>query len=298
MARIRTIKPSFFKHGDLYDAEIESGMPLRIAYAGLWTIADREGRFKWKPKDIKPDVLPHDNVSMADVMTALEVRGFVQRYAVDGQEYGYIPAFLEHQHVNKNEAPSTIPAPPKNSNARAKRVRVPDQHHEERKGKERKENIVASAPFDEFWKVYPKREARGSALTAFAKALKKTDAATLIAAAGVYASKRAGQDPQFTKQPATWLNQECWADDGIAPASLPDPAQTAQASAVWDGRAAPLVEQIGPEKFKAWFEGAMFEPGPPARITFAKPVQRNWVAGHFVDHLKRAYGDFELGVAA
>ena len=48
MARIRTIKPEFFRHEALYEAEHETGLPLRVAYAGLWTAADREGRFQWK----------------------------------------------------------------------------------------------------------------------------------------------------------------------------------------------------------------------------------------------------------
>ena len=42
MARIRTIKPEFFRHADLYEAERETGLPLRLAFAGLWTAADRE----------------------------------------------------------------------------------------------------------------------------------------------------------------------------------------------------------------------------------------------------------------
>ena len=47
MARIRTIKPGFFRHGDLFDAEQETGLPIRVAYAGLWTACDRKGRFVW-----------------------------------------------------------------------------------------------------------------------------------------------------------------------------------------------------------------------------------------------------------
>jgi hypothetical protein len=35
MARIRTIKPEFFRHGGLFDAEIETGLPLRVAFAGF-----------------------------------------------------------------------------------------------------------------------------------------------------------------------------------------------------------------------------------------------------------------------
>ena len=33
MARIRTIKPDFFRHYDLYQAEKETGLPVRLAFA-------------------------------------------------------------------------------------------------------------------------------------------------------------------------------------------------------------------------------------------------------------------------
>ena len=104
------IKPAFFKHRELYDAERASGLPLRIAFAGLWTVADREGRFKWK-SDLKPDILPYDDVDMRDVLNALERDGFVVRYVVDGKDYGYIPTFKDHQTFHKTERPSTLPSP-------------------------------------------------------------------------------------------------------------------------------------------------------------------------------------------
>ena len=28
-----------------------------------------------------------------------------------------------------------------------------------------------------------------------------------------YAAQRDGEDPQFTKHPATWLNGKCWTDE-------------------------------------------------------------------------------------
>jgi hypothetical protein len=69
MARIRTIKPEFFRHADLYEAEKETGLPLRLAFAGLWTAADREGRFKWRPRELKLDCLPHDEVDFHACLT-------------------------------------------------------------------------------------------------------------------------------------------------------------------------------------------------------------------------------------
>jgi hypothetical protein len=112
VARIRTIKPQFFRHRRLYLAEAESGLPLRVAFAGLWTCADREGRFKWEPEELKLDCLPYDELEFSRVLDALAERGFIFQYVLDDKEYGVIPGFKEHQVINIREATSQLPEPP------------------------------------------------------------------------------------------------------------------------------------------------------------------------------------------
>lgn len=111
MARIRTIKPEFFLHDILFDLEKETGLPLRLAYIGLWTQCDREGRFKWRPLRLKVAVLPYDDVDMSRVLDALITRGFVVKYNIAGVEYGVIPSFKKHQVINNRESESDLPAP-------------------------------------------------------------------------------------------------------------------------------------------------------------------------------------------
>lgn len=115
MARIRSIKPEFFQHEDLFDAENVSKFPLRLAYAGLWTQCDREGRFEWRPKQLKLNVLPYDTCDFSAVLSSLEAYGFVTRYVVEGKSFGFIPSWSEHQYVNAREPSSTIPAPDEDS---------------------------------------------------------------------------------------------------------------------------------------------------------------------------------------
>lgn len=115
MGRIRTVKPEFFKHEELFDAEVETGLPLRVAFAGLWTQCDREGRFHWRPRALKTDILPYDNVDFARVLDALAAGGFIVRYEVDGEVFGAVPRWRKHQVVNQREAKSTIPERPANS---------------------------------------------------------------------------------------------------------------------------------------------------------------------------------------
>lgn len=148
MARIRTIKPELFKHEDLFDLEVECGLPVRFAFAGLFTCCDRDGRFKWKPRTLKLDALPHDEVDFSRVLDALASRDFVRKYVIDGEELGVIPTFFKHQVINNREAESEIPAPTEDSYVsmtwtRAPRVddatSTPLVHaHGEGKGKEGK----------------------------------------------------------------------------------------------------------------------------------------------------------------
>lgn len=111
MARIRTIKPGFFRHEELFEAEKSSGFPLRLIFAGLWTVADREGRFEWKPRAIKLDVLPYDDIDFAAALEALSTHGFIVKYTAGGRTYAHIPSWSKHQQVNVREAKSEIPAP-------------------------------------------------------------------------------------------------------------------------------------------------------------------------------------------
>lgn len=73
--------------------------------------------------------------------------------------------------------------------------------------------------FADFWSVYPRRKDIGPAEKAWTKAVNEngTDPQVIIDAAIEYAMKRKGQDPQYTKLPATWLNARSYLDE-------PDPA--------------------------------------------------------------------------
>ena len=109
MARIRSIKPDFFRHSGLYRLEVETGLPIRVAFAGLWTAADRAGRFKWDPDTLKLDALPFDQVDFSRVLDALATRGHIRKYVSNGREYGWIPSWDEHQVINNRESASTLP---------------------------------------------------------------------------------------------------------------------------------------------------------------------------------------------
>lgn len=68
--------------------------------------------------------------------------------------------------------------------------------------------------FGAFRLVYPKFREPESAKKAWIAAIKRgANPDRMIAAATAYAKERAGQDPKYTKYPATWLNKGCYDDD-------------------------------------------------------------------------------------
>lgn len=124
MARARNIKPGFFTNDLL--AEIA---PLgRLLFAGLWTIADREGRLEDRPKKIKAEVLPFDNCNVDKLLADLNKHGFITRYSVNGTAYIQIVTWCKHQNPHVKEAASTIPAPCKTPDKHgASTVQAPDE---------------------------------------------------------------------------------------------------------------------------------------------------------------------------
>jgi hypothetical protein len=108
VARLRTLKPGFFAN------EALASLPFagRLLYAGLWTIADREGRLLDRPQYIRGQVFPYENVPVERFLAALADLGFIVRYTVGDQRLIAIPTWRRHQHPHPREAPSELPPPP------------------------------------------------------------------------------------------------------------------------------------------------------------------------------------------
>lgn len=71
------------------------------------------------------------------------------------------------------------------------------------------------AEFDRFWEAYPRKQAKGAARKAFAKARKKVSLGVMLAA--VEAQKTSWEwtkeGGQYIPCPSSWLNQEQWANE-------------------------------------------------------------------------------------
>lgn len=106
MARARNIKPGFFRNADLVELSFEA----RLLFIGLWTIADKAGRLEDRPKQIKMELFPADNMDCDSLIANLEASGFVARYEVEGKRYLQVINFAKHQNPHRDEKASTLPA--------------------------------------------------------------------------------------------------------------------------------------------------------------------------------------------
>jgi hypothetical protein len=114
MARSRNIKPAFFQNDLLGELE-----PIdRLAFIGMWTIADYKGCIEYRPKRLKAQILPYDNCDVQNIVINLERSRFVTIYSVQGQLYLKINNFEKHQnpHPNERKAGSDLPDIDENDN--------------------------------------------------------------------------------------------------------------------------------------------------------------------------------------
>ena len=100
MARIRTIKPDFWKHEEL------SALPeaTHMLAAALLNYADDEGYFNANPKLVQSECCPlrEPSVSIQDSLTQLANVGYIRvGKAGDGKLYGHVVHFNDHQRINR-----------------------------------------------------------------------------------------------------------------------------------------------------------------------------------------------------
>lgn len=121
MARARNIKPGFFANELL----VELPYSTRLLFIGLWTIADREGRLSDRPKRIKMQLFPADDLDVDAALNELSVAQFIERYCIDGQRFIEITNFTKHQSPHVKEPASELPAPDKHQ---TRPVQESDEH--------------------------------------------------------------------------------------------------------------------------------------------------------------------------
>lgn len=224
MARIRTIKPEFWRDELLAGISPEAAL-LAI---GLLNHCDDEGYFNANPKLVESDVFPLRTLSTTTTVLLRELSGigYIEVFSgSDGKTYGKVANFEKHQVINKKtsskikdlcELPYDYGSPTE-----------PLPVGKERKGKEvekEKPPSAAEIRFDRFWKAYPKKVGKFDAQKSFER--RKVDDALLekmlraIDTQSMTDSWRK-DNGQFIPNPSTWINQGRWEDEGVTVASAP-----------------------------------------------------------------------------
>lgn len=166
--------------------------------------------------------------------------------------------------------------------------------------------ITEQSEFEQFITAYspPKNWKRPDTLKAWkASAGKRPEIDVLLRAVAGYrawlAEQSRKQKREYPQQhPATWLRGEVWAQFVTDGAGQQD---ATAARAAWDGKAALLIDALGDNGvtlFAAWFTGANFAPGPPARIGLPNTGRRTQIENRFREPLRKAFGEVILEVAA
>lgn len=212
--RARNIKPGFFINENLLKLKYEE----RILFMGLWCIADREGFFENRPKQIKLQIFPDDNrVNIQKMLCNLMSLHLI----TCDNEYGYVPNFEKHQRPHPHEAKSTVPEAVKKTlknqchDMSLNVMKCPsDIRNDDIRNDDTMNEDIWS--FGLFWKAWPKKVAREKAMKAF-KAIKGDKKLLTIILEAIELQKQTEQwqkeDGKYIPHPATWLNQRRWEDE-------------------------------------------------------------------------------------
>ena len=246
MARIRSIKPEFFT------SETIAALPLsaRLTFIGLWTYVDDNGVGVYNELLVTAAIWPleRDNLETLsrtrEDVASLSRAGLVTLYSDSRKTYLYVTSWDEHQkvdHPRKPRYPRPCEVPYINAvtsededvdqtlsiDSRETRESLdPEQGSGIRdqgtpptppaggKRPGRQNYDYDSDPvFGHFWLVFPKKKGKPAAYAAWQKALARgADPNVIIKSAERYRDDPA-RDPERTKYPQGWLNDERYADE-------------------------------------------------------------------------------------
>ena len=144
------------------------------------------------------------------ILTELESVGLVN--VVDGTLYVPIHSFYKYQssipeHKRRNEQP------PANEDFQKKILKVAKNSASPSPSPSPLTHMLAEASvFASFWELYPRKVGKGAAEKAWASATKRASAETICAGLRRLMPSLLQEEPRYIPHPATWLNQDRWAD--------------------------------------------------------------------------------------
>lgn len=100
MARIRTIKPEFCVSEQL----AECSPNARLVFVLMWMFCDDQGIHPAKPKTLKAEIFPMDDISadrVAELVGELVLAGLLVEYSVESETYWKVTGWERHQKIDK-----------------------------------------------------------------------------------------------------------------------------------------------------------------------------------------------------
>lgn len=93
MARIRSVHPGLFTDEAFASLSSDS----QIFLIGLWTEADDQGVFEWKPLSLRMRLRPTKDGTVDHLLEEIAGANVIQFYEIDGRKYGAIRNFRKYQ---------------------------------------------------------------------------------------------------------------------------------------------------------------------------------------------------------
>ena len=93
MSIIQSLELGLFQDESLFQAEVRSKLPLRLALLGLLTVCNKKGRFPLLPKALKSQILPYDALDFSEILAWLIQENFIEGYLhQDGKHWAFLKA--------------------------------------------------------------------------------------------------------------------------------------------------------------------------------------------------------------
>src|ERR1700722_3074478 len=101
MARIRSVHPGLFTD----EAFMGLSSDAQVFLIGLWTEADDQGMFEWKPLTLRMRLRPTKDGDVDPILSELEAAQCIKMFEISGRKYGAIRNFRKFQ---KPKTPNAI----------------------------------------------------------------------------------------------------------------------------------------------------------------------------------------------
>ena len=216
MARIRTLKPEFFRSRSL----AKCGVWSRLTFQGLWAEADDHGHGIADALLLKGSIWPLDkNIDANEVemhLIELADTGHITLYEVEGERFYEVINWEKHQAAAYRRGQALHPYPPGRTPLHADVCKNVLEHGREgnvEQGTGNRDGVASSdtEEFSEFWDLYPRKsDDDGEARRAFRSA--KAQPGEILAGLKLWCAywRADGTSEQFINLPKNFLVSRKW----------------------------------------------------------------------------------------